>query len=90
MRVDTIKNVTQAYGVQTQGVPNAKVARPKDEVNLSAKACDFQYAYKLAKQVPDTRQEKIDAIKASIQTGTYTVDAKKVSEKIIGQIDIQG
>ena len=60
----------------------------KDEVKNSTTAAEIQQAYQLARQVADVRQEKLDAIKEGIKTGTYRVDAKEVSEKIASQIDL--
>lgn len=90
MRIQSINHITKAYGIQTQGMPNVQKTDKKDEVNISNKANDFQYAFKLASQVADVRQDKIEDIKARMQAGTYSVAAKEVSEKIVRQIDIQG
>ena len=55
----------------------------KDEVILSPRAAEVQRLKKLVNDVPDVRQEKIDAIKKQIETGTYNVSARSVVESII-------
>ena len=55
----------------------------KDKVILSPRATEVQRLKKLANDVPDVRQEKIDAIKRQIETGTYNVSAKSVAKSII-------
>lgn len=55
----------------------------KDEVILSSRAAEVQMLRKLANDVPDVRQEKIDAIKKQIEAGTYNVSARSVAESII-------
>ncbi|MGL4362144.1 MAG: flagellar biosynthesis anti-sigma factor FlgM [Cellulosilyticaceae bacterium] len=90
MRIDGVKHITKAYEQYNQNVAKTKIEQQKDKVELSQQALDIQKAYKLAKQQPDIRQEKVDAIKERIQSGTYTIDAKEVSEKIMSQLDIRG
>ena len=89
MRIDGINKLTQAYGMQTQGCVINKKINQKDEIQLSTVARDFQYASKMVKQVPDIREEKVNEIRARIEAGTYSIDAKKVSEKIVSQMDLQ-
>ena len=55
----------------------------KDEVILSPRAAEVQRLKKLANDVPDVRQEKIDAIKKQIEIGTYNVSVRSVAESII-------
>ena len=55
----------------------------KDEVILSPRAAEVQRLKKLVNDVPDVRQEKIDAIKKQIETGTYNVSARSVAKSII-------
>ncbi|MGL5677588.1 MAG: flagellar biosynthesis anti-sigma factor FlgM [Cellulosilyticaceae bacterium] len=90
MRIQNIQSITQAYGMQNQGVGYVKKEEKNDEVKFSQVAKDYNYAYKLAKQTPDVRTVKVQDIQARIEAGTYTIDAKKVSEKIIEHIDIKG
>lgn len=37
---------------------------------------------KIAKELPDTRQDKIDEIKRKIVSGEYKIDGKKIAKKM--------
>jgi negative regulator of flagellin synthesis FlgM len=60
----------------------------KDNIKISDKGKDFQFAMKLLKDVPDVRKEKIDEIKQQLRTGTYKIDSGKIVEKIFENINI--
>lgn len=91
MRIDKINQVNKLYGAQTMVPPTKQMGKMgKDKVSFSEVGKDIQFAAKLAKEVPDVRQDKIEAIKERIKSGTYNVDAKEVSEKIVRQFDIRG
>ncbi|NLY85992.1 MAG: flagellar biosynthesis anti-sigma factor FlgM, partial [Tissierellia bacterium] len=55
----------------------------KDEIKLSEKAIEFQYALKKVREVEDIRKDKVKRIKSQVQSGTYYVDGKKIVEKIL-------
>lgn len=89
MRISGIQRVNEIYKAQTTKVEPNKTAQ-QDAIMLSNKAKDYQYAFKLAKDAPDVRTDEINKIKERIQTGTYTIDAKEVSEKMMNQFDMKG
>ena len=88
MRIDGVNKMTKAYTAAQNNTSPVKKAMKTDEFKISTTASECQQAYQLASKVPAVRQEKIDAIKEGIRTGTYQVDAKEVSEKILSQIDL--
>jgi flagellar biosynthesis anti-sigma factor FlgM len=55
----------------------------KDEFSMSSRAAEVQRIAKLADDVPDVRQERIDAIKKQIKAGKYSVPASAVAKSII-------
>lgn len=62
----------------------AAVARPTgDRISLSPEAMLRTTAHSAATQAPEVRQEKVDAIKEQIATGTYTVDSKKIASRML-------
>jgi negative regulator of flagellin synthesis FlgM len=75
-------NVTAAY--------KAEKTSQKDKVNFSEEALDFQKAFQAAKAASDIRPEKVEKIKEALASGTYNVDAREVSKKILGELDIKG
>ncbi len=90
MRIQSLNRITQAYQVQKQNKVDRVDNTKRDEVRVSDKARDYQYAYKLAMQEPAVREDKVAALKDSIESGTYTKSAEEVSKKILGQLDIRG
>lgn len=89
MRISGIQRVNEMYKVQTTRIEASKSTQ-QDAIMLSNKAKDYQYAFKLAKNSPDVRTDQISQIKERIQTGTYNIDAKEISEKIMNQFDVKG
>ncbi len=91
MRIDKLANIYETYNKQTVTKYKAtqKVDK-KDEVALSGTAKDFQSVYKALSNIPDVRQDKVDALKEKIASGNYNVDAKEVAEKMLSSFDIKG
>ncbi len=54
----------------------------RDEVSLSPRADEVRKLTELAKSTPDVRQNKIEAIKEQIKSGTYKVSATSVAKSI--------
>lgn len=52
-------------------------------VDFSRTPKEVQVAKKYMESIPDVRQEKIEALKDSIEKGTYVVDYNKAAEKIL-------
>lgn len=70
-RVESLNNV--------QGV--------KDNVKISEVGKDFTIAQKALKEVPDVRQDKIDAALAKMEKGEYAeVKGEDIATKILGGI----
>lgn len=84
MRIEAMSQVAQIYKTnQTQGVNKTQKAKAKDEVHISEAGKDFQIAKRALQEVPDVRQEKIAAIKSSMEAGTYEVDSDSLAEKLL-------
>lgn len=62
------------------------VSAPKsDKVTLSAEGTLHTEAYRTAMNAPEVRQDKVDAIKAQIENGTYAIDSTKIAAGLINQ-----
>jgi len=59
----------------------------KDELEVSERAIDYQFAINKLKEVPDIRKEKVDRIKKEIAAGTYNVEGEKIVEKMYESIN---
>ena len=55
----------------------------KDTDISSNRAAEVRRFMKLAKDMPDIRQEKVAAIKKQIESGTYNVSAESVAERVV-------
>lgn len=85
MRINKINNIFQTYN-KNAGAKKVKpegMSKDSDEIKISEKAIEFQFAMQKIKNVEVTRTDKVDEIKQQIQSGTYEVDGKKIAEKII-------
>jgi negative regulator of flagellin synthesis FlgM len=58
---------------------------PEEKVNLSTTAKDVQALKNAISNLPDVRQDKVQALKDQIEKGAYKVDAEKVAEKMVGE-----
>lgn len=84
-----IDKIIQAYRKQEVSNERTKSSRlsRNDELSLSDVAKDYQLAMNAIKRVPDIRKEKVEAIKEQIRTGTYVIDAGKIAEKILENVN---
>ena len=48
---------------------------------------DMQIAKTALKEVPDVRQDRVSALKASIANGTYQVSAEDFADKLLAAYD---
>ncbi|KAB3526649.1 flagellar biosynthesis anti-sigma factor FlgM [Alkaliphilus serpentinus] len=85
-----IAKVLEIYGKTnrktTEKVSNAEL--PKDQLELSGAAKEFQIAMKAYKDLPEVREEKVNELKEKIQQGRYNISGKEIAEKIIEGIQI--
>lgn len=76
---------TQATGNRKAGAEARQTApvQTGDRVSLSPAAMLHTVAHAAADTAPVIRQEKVDAIKEQVTSGSYTVDAKNVARKLL-------
>jgi len=62
-------------------------ARPalNDSVNLSPQARQLQAAREALAAMPEIREEKVAAIRAQIEAGTYKIDSEQIAGKMIAE-----
>lgn len=68
-----------------EGLPldSSPVLDHSEKINFSQDVALAKEALQLARQAPDVRRDKVDAIKAAIKNGTYKVDNEKVAEAML-------
>ncbi|MCG6536180.1 MAG: flagellar biosynthesis anti-sigma factor FlgM [Syntrophales bacterium LBB04] len=72
------ENVNQAVGKQAEGA-----AAQEEKVNLSTKSQNFQQIKNALANLPDSRDEKIQALKTQIEKGTYQVNGEAVAKNMV-------
>lgn len=66
-----------------RGDASGAEAATGDTISLSNEAKLRTEAHRAATNAPDVRQEKVDALKAQVDSGAYTVDSRQVAEKLV-------
>ncbi|WP_313757463.1 flagellar biosynthesis anti-sigma factor FlgM [Tissierella sp.] len=89
MRINKLDNIFQVYN-KNSGIKKVKSdnrGKDTDELKISEKAIEFQYALQKLKDVEDIRMDKVEDIKNQVQSGAYHVDGKKIAEKILETVN---
>lgn len=83
MRIETYNQVAQVYKAnQAQKMDKTERVTRRDEVQISSLGADYQIAKQAMKDIPDVRKDKIAAIKAGMEAGTYKVDSSNFADKL--------
>ncbi len=93
MRIGAYNQVAQVYGNQPvkkgYNANGVNVATTMDQVSFSSVGKDMQIAKSALASVPDVREDKVSALKASIANGTYQVSAEDFASKLLAAFDEQ-
>lgn len=89
MRINNIDNVFQVYNKNTgvKKVKTEKMTKETDQIKISERAIEFQFALQKIKDVEEIRMEKVEDIKNKIKAGTYEIDGEKIAEKMLEEIN---
>lgn len=87
MRIDAYSKISQVYqtSAATKVTKKEKISG-KDTFEVSTMGKDLQVAKQAVSNAPDIREDKVEAIKKAMASGTYMVDADKVADKIISKM----
>ena len=66
-----------------QAAPENAAKAQGDRVSVSPEAMLRTEAHKAISAAPEVRQEKVDAIKEKVASGSYTVDSKNIAKKLL-------
>lgn len=59
-----------------------------DRVSVSEDAKLMAEAAKRAQEAPDVRVDRVEALRAQVQSGTYTPDSRQIAQKMVdGQVE---
>ena len=64
-------------------VDNSNEVAPSDRVELSPQARDIQRAREVAQGAPDVREDKVEAARRAVQSGTLNLHGKDLADKIV-------
>ena len=91
MRIGAYNQINQLYGKQSvkknhdSGTVGATSTR--DQVSFSTTGRDIQITKTALSNVPDIREDKVNALKESIAAGTYNVSAESFADKLMAAFD---
>ena len=71
---------TASHIAKDQGVSQS---RPAAQVEISSAAQEIQRVKQVINGLPDVRQDRVDALKAQIDRGTYNVSGQDIADLII-------
>ena len=81
------ENIKQTQGAEAKDkASQARKADPADTVNISDRSREIADVMAAINQLPDVREARVREIKQSIEAGTYTVDPRKVAEKMLKEL----
>ena len=78
-----IKSSQESEGVSQSLRQDKQGASPTESVKLSHTAKEIQKIREIVEATPEIRTDKVGQLKREIETGTYSVNADKVAEKML-------
>ena len=68
---------------QTAAATDVAVVRTAARVDISTQAQEVRRVTELIKQLPDVRADRVQALKAQIENGTYHVSSEDIADLMI-------
>lgn len=82
-----IQKVRNASGTDERNKVNATpLQRQVDRIDISSKGKEVASIIASLNILPEIREEKVQAIKEAVNSGTYKVDPLRVAEKMLGEL----
>lgn len=84
MRIDALNRVSQVY--QTGRAKKNTEVKPenrKDFLEISQTGKDYQIAKSAVQAAPDIREDRVEAIKQQLASGTYDVTGQDIAERLV-------
>ena len=84
MRIDAYNKISQVYQTNVTKKTNKTVASStSDQVEISRIGKDYQVAKKAVAAAPDERMDKVNEIKARMESGSYNISAEEIANKLV-------
>ena len=74
---------TDASNAKSRRGKAASAEKNGDRINFSSEGKLRTEAHRVASEAPDIRRQKVEEIKARVQSGEYQIDAHKIAEKLV-------
>lgn len=82
-----IQKVRNASGTDERNKVNATpLQRQVDRIEISSKGKEIASIIASLNILPEIREEKVQAIKEAVDSGTYKIDPLRVAEKMLGEL----
>lgn len=72
-----------ARRVDAAGAQGGSAARRTDRAMFSSAALELSRALRAASDAPDVRMDRVEALRAAIENGTYRVDADGIADALV-------
>jgi len=83
----TTQSVPKATGGETKdSVVQARKVESADTVNISSQSKEIADIMSSVNQLPDVREQKVQDIKQRVDAGTYTIDPRKIADKLLSEL----
>lgn len=66
--------------------PVNQIVKQSDKVQISSRGKEIADLMAITNNLPDTRDDKIKAIKDAIKSGSYSVDSQKLAARILKEL----
>ncbi|MCI8626792.1 MAG: flagellar biosynthesis anti-sigma factor FlgM [Lachnospiraceae bacterium] len=84
MRIDTFNKISQVYQTSKPKKTSGSVTEgSRDSLELSRAGNDFVFAKAAVQAAPDIRQDRVDAIRQQLASGTYSVSGQDIAERLV-------
>jgi negative regulator of flagellin synthesis FlgM len=70
---------------ETKKAQESEASSGAAKSDISAKAREFSKAKEVAASTPDVREEKVAELRRRIQSGSYSVDANAVADRMVNE-----
>jgi negative regulator of flagellin synthesis FlgM len=82
---EKLKDTHKNHDIESKDNAN-KADDSKDKISLSGQAKEINELKRMISDLPDIRQDRIDALKKAIDAGNYDIDTKNIAEKMLEEL----
>lgn len=81
------QKIARTDNKEKAAAPVSENPRPSgDRVDISGKGKEIADLMATIQQMPDVRNDKVQALKEAIESGNYHIDTKKIAQKLLEEL----